>query len=451
MDPGSPGGGEVIRTEPIIRVGVLEGYRDVRGQFQGSPSCAGTSLPPGDFNVTVRDNTLIMNNGRGEVLARGTEIRCSFSPGNSFVLHDVTIGVHFHWERKEDQRFEGNLLLVARTDGTITAINEIPVEAYLMSVISSEMSAEAPEELLKAHAITSRSWLVAMLERSKKTTPATPTGWTRDDEIIRWYTREDHDIYDVCADDHCQRYQGVTKIISPAVKKVVDETRGMFLVYAGEICDARFYKACGGITDEFRSSWEEIDVPYLKPVSDAAVSYPAIGSESAAEEWILSRPEAYCNTSDPRILRQILPSFDQETTDFFRWQVAYEREMLEQLILRKSGIDFGTLMALEPVQRGPSGRIIRLRVSGTNRTIIVGKDLEIRRWLSPSHLYSSAFVVRTERGGDGVPLRFTLHGAGWGHGVGLCQIGAAIMAVKGMKADVIVRHYFPGASLLKVY
>ena len=441
----------MIQKEPFIQVGVLEGYHEVRGQFQGSVAVNGRAFPPSDFAVTLEDGSLVMRIAGEKMIARGAEIRCVLTSGECFLLREVTIGVKFHWERKEDQRFEGNLRLVGRADGTVTAINEISVEEYLKSVISSEMSAEAPVELLKAHAITSRSWLVAMLERAKTTTSATPTGWKTPAEIIRWYTREDHDIYDVCADDHCQRYQGVTKIISPAVNDVVEQTRGVFLVYGGEICDARFYKACGGLTEEFRSSWEETDVPYLQTVADSPTHYPPVRTEQDAEQWILSRPEAYCNTEDPLILSQILPSFDQETTDFFRWKVEYERKELEELLYQKSGIDFGTLLDLVPIQRGPSGRIVRLKVVGTKASIVVGKDLEIRRWLSPSHLYSSAFLVRAERDSAGIPSRFVLHGAGWGHGVGLCQIGAAIMAVKGIRADEIVRHYFPGAVLQKIY
>jgi peptidoglycan hydrolase-like amidase len=270
-------------------------------------------------------------------------------------------------------------------------------------------------------------------------------------EVIRWYSREDHDIYDVCADDHCQRYQGISKGISSAAAKAIASTRGVFLVHDNIVCDSRFFKACGGLTEDFPSSWEETDIPYLRSIADAPATYPPIRSEGEMERWVFSSPDAYCNTKDPAILRQILPSFDQETTDFYRWHVSYTREELEALLQKKAGIDVGTLLDLVPLQRGPSGRLIRLRIVGTQRTITVGKDLEIRRWLSPSHLYSSAFLIRVERREDGIPLRFTLHGAGWGHGVGLCQIGAAVMAIRGFAAEDIVRHYFRGAELRKVY
>jgi len=225
----------------------------------------------------------------------------------------------------------------------------------------------------------------------------------------------------------------------------------VFLVHGGEICDARYSKSCGGRSEVFGSAWEDVSVPYLATVSDAAVEHPVIGSETAAESWVRSSPEAYCNTADGNILRQVLPSFDQETTDFYRWTVTYAQEELSTLLHKRSGIDFGEIHRLEPLQRGPSGRIVRLRIVGTQRTVIVGKELEIRRWLSPSHLYSSAFVVQIEGGADGIPARFTLRGAGWGHGVGFCQIGAAVMAAKGFRTEAIVKHYFRGADLKKLY
>jgi SpoIID/LytB domain protein len=310
------------------------------------------------------------------------------------------------------------------------------------------MSATAPEELLKAHAITSRSWLVAMLEMKKKfSTVGIPSqrSFQTEEGIVRWYDREDHDIFDVCADDHCQRYQGISKIISAAAQKAVDDTRGLFLVYDNEICDARFYKACGGMTEQFENAWADTPFPYLHSVSCSATAYSPVTSEQTAEQWIASSPKAFCNTSDGNILRQILPSFDQETTDFFRWKVEYGVQELSDLIKNRSTIDFGEVQELIPLRRGPSGRITQLKIVGTKKTLTVGKELEIRRWLSKSHLYSSAFIVSKENG------RFILTGAGWGHGVGLCQIGAAVMAVEGWKAEEIVKHYFSGAGLKKLY
>jgi len=445
----------MLSHEPTLSVGILEGYEELRGQLEGSFVLNGSRRVEGPFTCAIGNNNLHIVFASGETVTDLPDVR--FSPvaqESSFLLEDVTIGVKFHWERKEQQRFRGGLRVVLRPGKGLTAINVVSLEEYLASVISSEMSASAPAELLRAHAITSRSWLVAMLERARLVhapleafSPITP----ETTEVIRWYSREDHDIYDVCADDHCQRYQGISKGISSAAAEAIASTRGVFLVHENTVCDARYYKACGGLTDNFPNSWEETDIPYLRSIADSPVTHPPIRSEGEAERWVLSSPDAYCNTKDPAILRQILLSFDQETTDFYRWHVSYTREELEALLQKKAGLDVGTLMDLVPLQRGPSGRLVRLRIVGTQRTLTVGKDLEIRRWLSPSHLYSSAFIVRVERREDGMALKFTLHGAGWGHGVGLCQIGAAVMAVRGFAAEEIVRHYFRGAELRKLY
>jgi SpoIID/LytB domain protein len=444
----------MINQEPLLSVGIYEREAETRGALDGRFVLPDKTALSGEFSVRPKQGRLVLMGKDGQELARGPEIRLVPEGKATFTLRGVTIGINFHWERKEDQTFEGGLRLLLNADGTITAINDVGVEQYLKSVISSEMSAEAPLELLRAHAITSRSWLVAMLERQKRFKnvggPARH-GTESEQEIVRWYDREDHRLYDVCADDHCQRYQGITKIISASAEQAVRSTSGVFLVHGGEICDARYSKSCGGRSEVFASAWEDVSVPYLPTVSDAAVEHPLIGSEAVADSWVHSSPEAYCNTADGKILRQVLPSFDQETTDFYRWTVTYGQEELSTLLRKRSGIDFGDIHRLEPLQRGPSGRIVRLRIVGSRRTVVVGKELEIRRWLSPSHLYSSAFVVRTEGGTDGVPGRFTFHGAGWGHGVGFCQIGAAVMAAKGFQAETIVKHYFRGAELKELY
>lgn len=444
----------MIDKEPSIRVGIVENQPEVRGVFNGMYELPTTIRLRASFRACVRDGLVVMFDEEDVEVMKGASILCQPHPNATFTLRDVTIGIRFHWERKEDQTFVGALRLIATRDGTITAVNEIGVEEYLKSVISSEMSAEAPEELLKAHAITSRSWLVAMLEREQRSTSrgGSPSRSRESDhEIIRWYDREDHSLFDVCADDHCQRYQGITKIITERASRAIEGTRGSFLVYRDEICDARFYKACGGLTENFENVWEESEVAYLRSVSDSEHVHPAIGTEEDARSWILSSPEAYCNTNDGAILRQMLPSFDQETTDFFRWKVEYTPAQLKEIITSKSGIDFGDIVDLVPVLRGPSGRILRLRIIGTKMALIVGKELEIRRWLSKSHLYSSAFVIDVQRDQTGNPAMFVLRGAGWGHGVGLCQIGAAVMAAKGKRAEEIVLHYFPGARLQRLY
>jgi stage II sporulation protein D len=444
----------MINQEPFLSVGIYEHEAETRGFLNGRFALPDKAAVDGEFCVRPSQGRLVLTGKAGRQLACGQEIRLLPDGNSSFTLRGVTIGINFHWERKEDQTFRGGLRLLANPDGTITAINELGVEQYLESVISSEMSAAAPFEMLRAQAITARSWLVAMLERQKRfrnTSGSARRGWESTDEIVRWYDREDHQGYDVCADDHCQRYQGITRIISDASVDAVRNTRGVFLLHNGEICDARYSKSCGGRSELFKSAWEDISVPYLDTVSDAAVEHPPVCSELAAEQWISSSPEAYCNTSNGDVLRQVLPSFDQETTDFYRWTVTYTQEELAALVYNRSGIDFGAIQRLESLQRGPSGRIVRFRIVGSRRTVVVGKELEIRRWLSPSHLYSSAFTVKTEAGKTGVPARFAFHGAGWGHGVGFCQIGAAVMAAQGFPAETILKHYFSAAELKKLY
>ncbi len=441
----------MISKEPVIKVGLVEEKQNIVGRFDGEFILPGGERMSGEFEARMDGSAVVLRAQDGREMRR-EEISCR-STGASFVMRNMVIGIHFHWERAEDETFRGDLRLVCDGAG-IMAVNEIGVEEYLKSVISSEMSAGSPMELLKAHAMTSRSWLVAMLERQKskeKKEGGLRRTTQTDDELIRWYDREDHARFDVCADDHCQRYQGVTKIMSRTAREAVEETRGKFLTSGGEICDARYYKACGGTTDVFASAWENQTVSYLQSISDAPRPFAPIKTEREAARWLKSEPEAYCNTKDGKILRQILPSFDRETTDFFRWRVEYKREELETILNEKSGFNFGTLMDIVPVQRGPSGRIIRLKIVGSQKTLIVGKELEIRRWLSKSHLYSSAFIVETERDPEGIPLKITLIGGGWGHGVGLCQIGAAVMATKGKKAEEIVQHYFRSAELKKLY
>lgn len=368
----------------------------------------------------------------------------------AFEVCDVVIGVNFHWERRENQRFRGKLSIIVEGD-KLTLINILPVEEYLKSVISSEMSATANEEFLKAHAVISRSWLLAQIDKNKKLAKKEQEYCSctlTDDELVRWYDREDHINFDVCADDHCQRYQGITRQTTPTVAAVINATSGIVLVDKdGELCDARFSKCCGGVFEQFENCWEPKHFHYLEARRDSAHAhdFPDLTIEENAREWILGRPEAFCNTSDKEILGQVLNNYDQETTDFYRWSVSYTRAELSELVKRRSGIDFGTIERLEPVERGTSGRLTRLRIVGSKRTMIVGKELEIRRWLSESHLYSSAFVVEQHDN------TITLKGAGWGHGVGLCQIGAAVMGANGCGYQQILAHYFPGAELNKLY
>ena len=375
----------------------------------------------------------------------------------SFELNDVIIGIDFHWERKEDQLFKGSLEISIENE-KLTAVNIIPLEDYLISVISSEMSATSHPELLKAHAIISRSWLLAQISKGRElknkkkdyqSISETP------EEYIRWYDREDHLNFDVCGDDHCQRYQGITRQSTPEAEKAVTETSGMMLMYNDQVCDARFSKCCGGMTESFENVWEPVVHPYLESIADnpqPAEGFEAdLTREKAADKWIRNTPAAFCNTRDEGILSQVLNDYDQETKDFYRWKLTYNQADLAELIARKSGKDFGSIIDLIPVERGKSGRLTKLKIVGTKLTLIIGKELEIRKTLSESHLYSSAFVVDKVNVVDGIAQEFVLFGAGWGHGVGLCQIGAAMMGAKGYSYDKILIHYFRGAVLSKQY
>ncbi|MDR1259018.1 MAG: SpoIID/LytB domain-containing protein [Tannerellaceae bacterium] len=377
----------------------------------------------------------------------------SFEPSSrtaSFDLKEVAIGIDFHWQRKEDQRFRGTLNIVARGD-KIIAINRVDVEEYLTSVISSEMSATASTEFLKAHAVISRSWLLSRIYTTEHLSDR-QTACRTDDELVRWYDHEDHDMFDVCADDHCQRYQGITRASTQLVAEATGLTRGEILVNNGAICDTRFSKCCGGITERFENVWEPTLHSYLTALRDSPdTNLPDLTTEAEAARWICSSPESFCNTNDKGILSQVLNNYDRETTDFFRWKVWYPQEQLSRLICRKSGIDFGGIIDLIPLRRGSSGRIEKLKILGTRFTYTIGKELEIRRTLSESHLYSSAFVVEKEADEGGLPKSFTLTGAGWGHGVGLCQIGAAVMGARGYGYRQILAHYYPGAEIEKKY
>ena len=398
----------------------------------------------------------------GGVLWNGNQYsQLTFHPQSadaSFSLSDVTIGVNFHWERKETQTFLGTLRFVVESD-KIVAINELPVEKYLESVISSEMSATSSLELLKAHAVISRSWLLAQMKKRREVAESGNNFFSftkKEDTLIRWYDREDHTLFDVCADDHCQRYQGITKETSPHVAEAIRQTKGQILMDGEEICDARFSKCCGGITEEFQYCWEDTPKTYLTAVRDIALgvehTLPNLANEEEAEKWIRFNPPAFCNTQDKKILSEVLNDYDQETVNFYRWKETLSQEKLQQLIADKLKMDLGAILDMKAVERGKSGRISKLQIIGTEKTFTIGKELEIRRTLSDSHLLSSAFVVdKYDKDEQGVPQRFELIGAGWGHGVGLCQIGAAVMGEQGYHYDAILLHYYQGAEIKKLY
>jgi len=442
-------------TEPHLRIGIM--YEpEIIFRLNETYLLAPNGIPyEGIQKVNYREGRIWLNE---ELVDEETLI---FEPVRyheaSFELNDVTIGIQFHWERKEDQSFKGSLEIIIEND-KLTAINILPLEDYLVSVISSEMSATSNMELLKAHAVISRSWMLAQTQKSnslKQTGTTYQSISETPEEYIRWYDREDHLNFDVCADDHCQRYQGITRQSTPIVEQAVAQTRGMLLMNNGKICDARFSKSCGGISETFENVWEPEMHPYLQSIVDNPK--PAEGfdtdltNEEAAQKWIRNAPEAFCNTHDKEVLSQVLNDYDQETTDFYRWKLTYQQADLAELIARKSGRDFGAILDLIPIERGLSGRLKKLKIVGTKLTLTIGKELEIRKTLSESHLYSSAFVIDKQNINDGIPGEFVLTGAGWGHGVGLCQIGAAMMGAKGYKYDQILLHYFRGASISKEY
>lgn len=439
----------VYTNEPIVAVGIVSGKLL-------------------SFTLTnafmVNSKTILGNYSAhfvsGKIFWEGCEYaELLFTPiddSASFTLQDVVIGVKFHWQRKESQTFRGSLRIIV--DGErLYAINEIKVEDYLTSVISSEMSATSSLELLKAHAVISRSWLLSQIENRKRANIAhqhhdfieTPQ------KIIRWYDRTDHTLFDVCADDHCQRYQGIGRMTSSYVKQAVAATRGEVLTYDNKICDARFSKCCGGVSESFEYCWDNIKYPYLKAVADikpkASKALPDLTDEETAKKWIKTSPNAFCNTDDKEVLRQVLNDYDQETSDFYRWTVKYTQTEVSTLLEHKLGIGFGNILALNPLKRGDSGRIYELEIVGSQRTMVIGKELEIRRALSESHLYSSAFVVETTEVVNDVPQLFKLIGAGWGHGVGLCQIGAAVMGANGYDYQTILAHYYVGSALTQLY
>jgi len=427
--------------EPNISVGILHAPK-ISFTLNEPYSVEGEELI-GQHEVVLEDGRIVW---RGQ-----TYDQLIFEPKEataSFCLFNVVIGIQFHWERKENQTFRGALKFII-DEGTLCAVNVISVEEYLKCVISSEMSATASLEFLKAHAVISRSWVLAQIAAVKvkneshpslmthDPSPVThdpqlmthaPSPITHDPSLIKWYDHDAHKNFDVCADDHCQRYQGITRIKSNTALEAIEATRGKVLMYDGTICDARFSKCCGGMMEEFQNCWEDSPKPYLVAKRDA------IGNSGD-----------FCNTNDKSILSQVLNGYDQETSHFYRWTQHYTTQELSELVSRKSGIDFGTITDLIPVQRGPSDRLILLKIVGTKNTITVGKELEIRKWLSESHLYSSAFDV--EKTSDG----FILHGKGWGHGVGLCQIGAAVMGSQGYRYDAILMHYYPNSEIKEIY
>ena len=442
-------------SEPLISVGILTAKRiefELYGDFK---SYGIRKTFSGRFTAELAYDKIVFRQG-AERLEVSNEI--TFEPQEarleSFLVKNVIVGNKFHWQRKENERFIGSLKII-KDDGHITVINILPVEDYLTSVISSEMSTKSSIEALKAHAVISRSWLFSQIKKSKSRGEKIKTEFNSEAEHLKWYDREEHKLYDVCNDDHCQRYHGITKVISGVASQAIEFTRGIVLKYGDEICDARYSKCCGGISETYENVWEPVKYDYLKTVIDNKYEPDNYETDLTIEEnalkWIKGNPPAFCSTTDKNLLSQILLDFDQATKNFFRWKVEYSQEEISKLIFDKSGIDFGNISDLVPIERGNSGRLNRLKIIGVRKTLIVGKELEIRKFLSPTHLYSSAIVIDKVGEDSGLPKKFIIHGAGWGHGVGLCQIGAAVMASKGYMFDEILLHYFSDVKLKKIY
>lgn len=459
-----------IQQEPFIKVGVMSAKEHYFSLLTNCSLNESLYLPAGDYHITLEKHLLQLCHSSAESADISEELifegeTCSIVaqpvtqkepdfPEANFCLHAVRIGVDFHWDRLQRQYFPGELhFIIDREEDKIVAINHLKLESYLACVIASEMNAHAHLELLCAHAIISRSWLLAQA-LGQRETAASSCGYDNEEEHIRWYERDAHQLFDVCADDHCQRYQGCSKACTPQLAKAMSITRGIVLAHEEEICDARFYKCCGGLSEHFESCWSDSPKAYLKSIYDHAPTRAKaqdLRNEAQARAFILSSPPAFCNTRNQEVLQQVLNDYDQETADFYRWNVHYDVDELSAIVRERSGIDFGRIQALIPVQRGASARLVKLKIVGEKRSLIVGKELEIRKFLSRTHLYSSAFVVDECRDPKGNLTGFNLQGAGWGHGVGLCQIGAAMMSEQGYQHKEILQHYYPQAQLLQLY
>ena len=443
-------------NQPVITIGILvekEIKFDLYGEFSSTVLASRMS---GSYHAHLTGNKItLIKDGMRVAEDDSILIVPNDYLTDSFLIKDVVIGKNFHWEKKNNQRFRGSIKLIIE-DGKISVINILYVEDYLVSVISSEMSPNSSIEMLKAHAIISRSWLIAQLDKRLEARTIIEYQYKqKENELIKWYDREDHENFDLCADDHCQRYQGILRIVNDAALHAIDKTRGIVLMFNDKVCDTRYSKCCGGISESYENVWEPVVHPYLSSIIDyknVADDFDTeLDKEENAIKWIKNKPLAFCNTTNKKVLSQVLVDFDQTTTDFYRWKVEFTQEEIASLIKEKLGFDFGNILDLVPIERGNSGRIIKLKIIGDKKSLIIGKELEIRRVLSKSHLYSSAFLVKKEDVKDSIPGKFILQGAGWGHGVGLCQIGAAVMGDMGYKFDVILSHYFKNANLKKIY
>lgn len=439
---------------PILSIGVLEKVESIRVKFLGHFYVMDSDQIKTSFsnNDTLIINKPLVQQHKGELFFHKED------PSAHIEIQGVIIGKQFHWEQSQNQVFDGLIGVKLLEDG-LTLINYIDPESYLKSVIASEMSGTSSIELLKAHAVISRSWVLAQMEERDNNYPTSQTNWVEGQKINntyfinRWYSSKGHKDFLVCADDHCQRYQGMYKKGNANAVQAVDETYGMILSFENKVCDARFSKCCGGYLESYHNCWDDTIIPYLTSVKDAEDSQIELDltKEENARKWIDSNPSVYCNVSDKTLLKTNLPDFDQSTSHFFRWKKEISNEELQQIIKNKLNIETGAIQSIHPLKRGPSGRIYQLEIKGAKNNLIVGKELEIRRLLSQSHLYSSCFYITPKKVQKSWPDSFILKGAGWGHGVGLCQIGAAAMAYQGKDYRTILKHYYPGAQLTRYY
>jgi len=437
--------------EPKIKVGICLGTKITINLLNEYYIKNIGILLYGRYNALISNDIITIFDSGDNVIYSNKEISIlpSKQDKNTFEIEDVTIGIDFHWEKKENQRFCGDLDLIIE-DNNVSAINNVKIEKYLVSVISSEMNANASEEYLKTHAIISRSWVLSRIDADKQ---KKFNFEDTDTKRIKWYGREEHSNFDVCADDHCQRYQGITRASTNNVINAIEATKGTVLYSNNEICDARFSKCCGGVSEDFENVWEDEKVEYLTAIKDSASNQIKIDltNEEKAKEWIKTTPDAFCNITDSNLLSTVLNDYDVTTTNFYRWHICYSQKEISEIIKERSGIDFGQVIKLTPLKRGRSGRIYELEVVGTKKTYIFGKELEIRKVLSKSHLYSSAFVIEYGEYDNNIPNQINIYGAGWGHGVGLCQIGAVKMIEEGYNHEKVLKHYFKGAELKKIY
>lgn len=449
-----------MAREPKISVGVMAARERIEFHLLTSfgVNSKGT-LSPGHYRARLDRGRVSLLTHEGRLITRDRLIRLlprRFQESR-LLLRQIPIGRGFHWEERQDLTLQGEFQIQCSKGKELQVISWLPLEMYLSSVIGSEMSGTAPLEFLKAHAVISRSWAMRIMEGkgSVSLSPSSTAGST-EDTILRWTGTEIHQGFDVCADDHCQRYRGFLEETARNTESAVRETRGEILTYKDEICDTRYSKCCGGMTENFSTAWADQNVPYLRGLHDndrpsPGFSFP-LSEEKNAEAWITGSPEAFCKTRNREILETVLSPLDRRTSDFYRWETSHSQDEICGIVTQKTGRPIGWIRDLFALERGASGRISRLRIVGTARTLTVGKELEIRRILSPTHLYSSALVIKKEGGErEGIPSAFRLTGAGWGHGVGLCQIGAAVMATHGRTYREILRHYFPNTNLSRRY